>query len=455
MKKMSLFSLAWPIFIETALFMLLGMIDVWILSGYDDLAASAVGTANQAVSIVTIVFNIISTASAVMISQYLGAGKRESASQTAALSIVLQMGFGILISVGFLLFHRPMLTLIGADGQLLDFDGQYLSIVGGTIFLQALMTAVSVIIRNHGLTKITIYVSAGINLFNTVMDLVLVPSMGVTGAAIATCAGRLIGCVLLIVILFAKIEKPSAFLTLIPFPFRQLGMMLKVGVPSAAETFLYNLSQLVITAIVLNCLSESELIAKTYVQSITMLLYLCSLAIGQASQIMIGHLVGAGKVDEAYRQGYRSRRTALMIMAVTCTVGVLLREPLIGLFTDDPEVISVCTEIILLNCILELGRTTNLVMISCMRGAGDVYFPTACAIFSNWLLSVLGSYLLAVVFGMGLYGMWIALAADECVRGVLMLVRWKRGKWRSKRIVRPDASDGEKEASPQLRHNTT
>ena len=73
MKKMNLFSLAWPIFIETALFMLLGMIDVWILSGYDDLAASAVGTANQAVSIVTIVFNIISTASAVMISQYLGA----------------------------------------------------------------------------------------------------------------------------------------------------------------------------------------------------------------------------------------------------------------------------------------------------------------------------------------------------------------------------------------------
>ena len=191
----------------------------------------------------------------------------------AALSIALQMGFGILISVGFLLFHRPLLALIGTDGQLLDFAGQYLSIVGGTIFLQALMTAVSVIIRNHGLTKITMYVSAGINLFNTAADLVLVPSMGVTGAAIATCAGRLIGCVLLTVILFAKVEKPSAFRALVPFPFRQLGMMLKVGIPSATETFLYNLSQLVITAIVLNCLSENELIAKTYVQSITMLFY--------------------------------------------------------------------------------------------------------------------------------------------------------------------------------------
>ena len=431
MKKMKLFSLAWPIFIETALFMLLGMIDVLILSSYDDLAASAVGTANQTVSIVTIIFNIISTASAVMISQYLGAGKRDSASQTAALSIALQLIFGILVSVIFLLFHQPLLMMIGAHGQLLNFAGQYLSIVGGTIFLQAVMTAVSVIIRNHGLTKITMFVSAGMNLFNTALDLVLVPRMGVTGAAIATGVSRLIGCVVLVIILFTKIEKPAIFRMLIPFPFKQFGTMLKVGIPSAAETFLYNLSQL----------------AKTYVQSITMLFYLCSLAIGQASQIMIGHLVGAGKYDEAYRQGYRSHRTALLIMAAVCSVGVLLREPLIGLFTDNPEIISICSDIILINCVLELGRTTNLVMIASMRGAGDVYFPTACAIFSNWFLSVLGSYLFAVVFGMGIYGLWIALAADECVRGVLMLLRWKNGRWRTKRLIRPD--------SPKTENNAT
>ena len=162
---------------------------------------------------------------------------------------------------------------------------------------------------------------------------------------------------------------------------------------------------------------------------------------------MIGHLVGAGRYDEACRQGYQSHRTALLLMAAVCGVGVLLREPLIGLFTDNPEIISIGSEIILMNCILELGRTTNLVLIACMRGAGDVYFPTACAIFSNWLISVLGSYLMAVVFGMGVYGMWIALAADECIRGVLMLVRWRRGRWRSKRIVRSAASDGKKEIS--------
>ena len=144
--------------------------------------------------------------------------------------------------------------------------------------------------------------------------------------------------------------------------------MLKVGVPSAAETSLYHLSQLVITSIVLIYLSENELIAKTYVQSITMFFYLFAVAIGQASQILIGHLVGAERYEEAYRQCYRSHRIALLIMFVSCGFGVLLRQQLAGLFTGNPEVIALCSDILLLNCVLELGRTTNLVVIACMRG---------------------------------------------------------------------------------------
>ena len=104
MKKLKLFNLAWPIFVETALFMLLGFIDVFVLSRYDDLAASSVNTANQSVSIVTIVFTVISGASAVLISQYLGAGNKEAASRISALAITLNFLFGIVISAVLLVF---------------------------------------------------------------------------------------------------------------------------------------------------------------------------------------------------------------------------------------------------------------------------------------------------------------------------------------------------------------
>ena len=93
-------------------------------------------------------------------------------------------------------------------------------------------------------------------------------------------------------------------------------------------------------------------------------------------------------------------------------------------------------DILLMNVFLELGRTTNLVLIASLRGAGDVIFPTACAVFSMWVISVLGSYLFAVVFGMGIYGLWIAIAADECFRGIFMIMRWKSKKWKKSAIVK-------------------
>lgn len=437
-KKMTLFGLAWPIFIETALFMLLGMVDVFVLSQYNDLAASAVGAANQATSITTIVFTVVSTASAVLISQYLGAKRTKDASKIAALAITLNLLTGLIISAVFVFFNRPILGFIGAKGEILSLSGEYLSIVGGFMFLQAVLTAMAVIIRNHGMTKISMFVTVGMNIINTGLDIlfVLVFDMGVTGVAIATSFSRVVGTIVLAIVLFRHVESPKMFKYLKPIPWRDIRDILKIGVPGALETFLYNLSQLLITSIVLNFLSEDELITKTYVQNITMMFYLFAIAIGSASQILIGHLVGAGKKDEAFRQGVRSHVTALCIAAGICLVGVLLRYPLMGIFTENPTVIELGATVLLINIALEFGRTTNLVLIACLRGSGDVFFPTACAIFSNWALSVLGSYLLAVVLGMGIYGLWIALAADEVVRGIMMIWRWRSGKWKTKAIVK-------------------
>ena len=106
-------------------------------------------------------------------------------------------------------------------------------------------------------------------------------------------------------------------------------------------------------------------------------------------------------------------------------LGIIFRTQLMDIFTEDTSVIIMGANILILNILLELGRTTNIVIIACLRGASDVVFPTVCAIFSMWVISALGSYILAVVCGMGIYGLWIAFAADECFRAVLMIWRWK------------------------------
>lgn len=438
MKKLKLFNLAWPIFIETALFMLLGFVDVFVLSEYNDLAASSVNTANQVISIATIVFTVISGASAVLISQYLGAENKKGASRISALSITFNLIFGCVISAVLAVFNRQILSFVGAKGEVLEFASQYLTIVGGFLFLQAVLNAMSVIIRNHGITQISMYVTVGMNIINTALDIIFVkglfgmPKMGIMGVAVATTFSRVVGTIILAVVLFKYVEKIEIFRLLKPFPFKDVKNIIRIGVPSALESFLYNLSQLVVTSIILNCLTNVELITKTYVQNITMFFYIFAVAIGQASQILTGHLVGANKLDEAYKQGFKGYKNALIITIVMSVLGIIFRTKLMDVFTDDTLVVAMGANILILNIFLELGRTTNLVIIACLRGAGDVVFPTVCAIFSMWVISVLGSYIFAVVCGMGLYGLWIAFAADELFRGVFMLWRWKSGKWRTK-----------------------
>lgn len=442
MKKMSLFSLSWPIFIETLLFMMLGFVDVFALSQYDDLASASVGTANQVAGICNLLFSVTATASAVMIAQNLGANNRKEASQTASLSIFFNFILGIIVSVVLVIFNRPILSALGAENKVLEFGSEYLTIVGGFMFGQAIINSVNVVFRSHGYTQIPMYITIVMNIINTVLDLTFVfgwfgiPVLGVTGVAIATTFSRLVGGIILIIIFFRKVEKLSIFKKLFPFPFKAFLQMLKIGIPAAFESINYNIAQLIVTSIALRFMTDNEYITRSYVQNITSTFYIFSQSIGQGSQILTSHRVGAGKYDEAYHGVWRGLLSGYGLTAIMCTFGVVFRYQLVGIFTDNAEIIAIGGNLIIMNVILEAGRCTNLIVINSLRGAGDVYFPTAAAIFSMWVLSTLGSYLLVVVCGWGIYGMWIALAADECFRGVLMIFRWKSGIWRQKTLVK-------------------
>ncbi len=441
MKKMSLISLSWPILVETLLFMMLGFVDVFALSQYDDLASASVGTANQVAGICNILFSVTSTASAIIIAQNLGANNRTKATQTASLSIFFNFMLGLLVSLILVFFNKPMLSALGAKGKVLSFGSEYLVIVGSFMFGQAIINSINVVFRSHGYTRIPMYITVVMNILNTVLDLTFVfgwfgmPVLGVRGVAIATTFSRIIGAVIIIIIFFKKVEKISMFKFLFPFPFKDFGLMLKVGIPAAFESINYNLSQLIVTAIALKFMTENEYITRGYTQNITNIFYIFSLSIGQGAQILTSYYVGAKKFDTAYRELLKSLLLGYGLTAVMCTLGVIFRHQLLDIFTDNPEVIAIGGDLIIINVILEAGRCTNLIIINSLRGAGDVFFPTGAAIFSMWILSTLGSYILVAVCGWGIYGMWLALASDECFRAVLMIFRWKNGRWREKSLA--------------------
>lgn len=446
-QKLSLFAITWPIFLETSLHLLMGNADILMLSQYSDDAVAAVGVSNQILSVIVVMFGFVATGTSVIIAQYLGATSFKEASRIAVVSIVTNILLGLIIGLCLVVAASKVLSLMGVSESLLSQATLYLQIVGGCIFLQSTIMTMGAVLRSYRFTKDAMYVTVGMNIINIFGNAVFIfglfglPVLGVTGVAISTIFSRLIGLIILSIILFKRVKpKLPVSYVFMKFPRVELKKILKIGIPSAGEHLSFNGSQLVITSFIV-LLGTEAITTKVYAQNIGMFVLLFSIAIGQGTQIIIGHQIGAGKYDEAYRRCINSLRIAIFFTAVVGFILYLVSHHILLLFTDNHDIIVTGSTLILLTAFVEPGRAFNAVVINSLRAAGDVNFPVLIGVLSMWGVSVPLAYILGIHLGLGLIGIWIAFLVDEWLRGIFMLWRWRQGKWRQLSIVKKAQSD--------------
>ncbi|WP_079508044.1 MATE family efflux transporter [Mesobacillus jeotgali] len=441
--KLSLFAITWPLFIEIMLYMLMGNADTLMLSQYSDNSVAAVGVSNQILSMVIVMFGFVATGTAILVAQNLGAERDQEAREVSSVSIGANLIFGLILSAGVFIFSEQLLKMMDLPPELFDEANSYLLIVGGFSFIQSLIMTVSSIIRSYGFTRDIMYVTIGMNILNVIGNYLFIfgpfgfPILGVEGVAISTTVSRIIGLLAAIYVMTKRIPGSLPVSMLFSFPKRHLKNLLNIGIPSAGEHLSYNGSQMVITYFIAT-LGTQALTAKVYTQNVMMFIFLFSIAISQGTQILIGHMVGAKEIDNAYKRALKSLKLAILISIGAALIVSFFSKNLLGIFTDNPSIIELGTTLILLTIILEPGRSFNLVLISSLRAAGDVKFPVYMGILSMWGVSVTLSYFLGIYLEMGLVGIWIAFIADEWLRGLLMLWRWRSRVWVKKSFVPAD-----------------
>jgi putative MATE family efflux protein len=438
--KLSLFAITWPLFIEILLYMLMGNADTLMLSQYSDNSVAAVGVSNQILSMVIVMFGFVATGTAILVAQNLGAKKDDDAREVSAVSIGANLVFGLILSAAVFIFSEQLLRLMDLPPELFDEANSYLRIVGGFSFIQSLIMTVSSIIRSYGFTRDIMYVTIGMNVLNVIGNYLFIfgpfgfPVLGVEGVAISTTVSRILGLLAAIYVMTKRVPGSLPISMLFSFPKKHLKNLLNIGIPSAGEHLSYNGSQMVITYFIAT-LGTQALTAKVYTQNVMMFIFLFSIAISQGTQILIGHMVGAKDIENAYKRALKSLKLAIIISIATAALVSFFSKDLLGIFTDNMSIIELGTTLILLTIILEPGRSFNLVLISSLRAAGDVKFPVYMGILSMWGVSVTLSYFLGIYLGMGLVGIWIAFIADEWLRGLLMLWRWRSRVWVKKSFV--------------------
>lgn len=429
-----LIALAWPIFIEQALHILTGVVDTFMVSHVSDDAVAALGSAWQIVVLFLIVFSFFSIGASVVITHHLGANDREGADRIAATAVGTNTWIGLVVSLAVWFFAEPMLRLMQLSEPLLVHAVPFLHWMGGTLFLEAMNFALSAVLRSHGRTREVMIVTLGQNLLNFAGNAVLLfglfgaPKMGVLGVALSTVFSRFVACVALWILVEHHTHLKIRISDFLSFQRERLSRILHIGLPAAGENISWWTAFMVITAFTAR-MGDTTLATQSYTMQIAMVMMLCSLSIGLATEILIGRLVGAGQFEDAYAECMRSLRIGLMVTMGVAVTFAILAPYILGLFTKDPEIIATGSMLIRIGLLLEPARAFNLIVINSLRAAGDARYPLYAGLLSQWCIMAFGGWLFGTFFGLGLVGVWCAFLIDEWLRGLAMLHRWRKRRW--------------------------
>ncbi len=438
--KRDIFPLAWPIFIEIGLFMIMGNIDVVMLSRVGETVVSAVGNMNQMFNLTALMFSVVTSASAILISQSIGAKKTSELPTIVSLAFALNISFALILGLLVIFFGSSFLSLINVPLESIVIGRGYMLIVGSTLFVHAGTLVLTTTLRAHKHTKEVMYISVLMNVLNVIGNYAFLfgplayLNMGVVGVALSTAVSRSIGLLLNYRLCNRLVHFTPRVRHLKKVTKDLFVKMIRLGSPAAIEPLSYQLVQVIMFSYI-NSYGHVAINTRVYVQTATWFVYLAVLAIAQASLIMVGEKIGQNRTDEARSMVFNNLKISLMISFTMSLFLAINSRFFIGMFTDNEAILQLASTILWIDVILEIGRTFNLVLILSARGAGDVRFPMIIAIIVMWIVGLGVGVTLATVFNMQLVGIWIGLTCDEWVRGLLMMLRWRGEKWKQFKMV--------------------
>ena len=430
-----LLTLTIPIFLELLLSVFVGYVDQIMISRDAD-AVTAITNTNTILSVFIIAFHVFSMGSVILISNFKGQKNYNAEKSVYSVAFVLSTLVGLIISVIVIIFAEYFFRWIGLDPKCMDKALIYIRIVGGGMFIQAIMTIFSAFLKSNSLMKYSTMINVVVNLINVVVNLITIPYWGIVGVALATTLSRIVGTILMIIIFIKKtkinlLKKPFKY-----FRKETFKQIISIGGPSASEALSYNASQIIILAVI-NGLNNTELVnLKSYTSMFAMFAYMFTSAISQAMQVVIGELLGMGKLDEAKKKVYQTLISSTISAMLIAFILFLISNSAYSVFgITDPEILRIGKMLLCIEIVLEFGRAFNIVFVRALQSSGDILFPTVMSVIFCWAVAVLGSYLLGgnnVWLNLGLVGVWIAMMLDELIRAFIFLIRYKKGKWEYK-----------------------
>jgi putative MATE family efflux protein len=427
-----------PMVMELVLEYLFALVSILLVLRLGADAVATVGITESLLSLIYAVAMGMSIGASAMVARRVGEKELERASRTAVQALVLCVLMAVPITVAGVTFTRPLLRLMGASAWVVEHGATFTQVMMGSTVSIMLLYVINAIFRGAGDAAIAMRVLWLANLVNLVLAPCLIfglgplPELGVLGGAVAIAIGRSVGVLYQLIELMRGASRVPLRRHHLVLEAQTMLTMLRLSAAAIVQMLVDSASWLLLVRII-SGFGSAAVAGYAITMRGILLALLPSFGVSNAVSTLVGQSMGAGKVDRAEQV---VRRAGLYNVLFSGFVGVclaLLTEPLVHVFTQEPEVAATATVGLRIVSCGFFFFSYGMVLLRAFNGAGDNLLPSVLSLFCFWGLELPLAYVLSHSMGLGPTGAFLAIAIAFAVLTLGCAVIFQRGRWKMQR----------------------
>jgi putative MATE family efflux protein len=431
--------LAIPMVLEMVLESLFAVVDVFFVGR---LGADAVATVGLTESLLTLIFAVaigLSMSTTAMVARRIGEKDPEGASVAGVQAVILGLAISLVVGVPGFVYAPELLKLMGASPDIVATGSGYARIALGGCGAVMMLFLNNAIFRGAGDAAIAMRLLWISNIINLILDPCLIfglgpfPRLGVTGAALATFIGRSIGVLYQFYRLARGTERLASLAHHLGLNLVILWRLIRVSITGILQFAIANTSWIALVRIV-STFGAAALAGYTIAIRILIFVILPSWGLSNAAATLVGQNLGAGKPDRAEASVWRTGFYNMLFLGGVGVLMILFAQPIIRLFTHDPEVIPLAASSLRILSYGNIGYAYGMIMLQAFNGAGDTVTPTWVNLFGFWFLEIPLAYWLAIPMGLRSKGAYFSIVIAEGAIALAGVILFRRGRWKHQRI---------------------
>ena len=448
--------LALPVLAEHSLHIGVGITDTYLanhLVASDGLAGAALdavrsanaasGAAVGSITYITwfigLLVTSVGTGSTAIIARATGARHRRLANKVTGQSISAALVLGCVFAAIVYFFSPQIARLADLKPEASAYFQSYLRILVFGLPAATVMFTANSCLRGAGDTVTPAVAMIVVDVVNVLLSFSLtyglwgMPNLGFDGIAIGTTCAYLAGGVMQFIVLLSGRGKLRLFLHRLKPDWTMLRRILRIGLPSGAEGMLQWAANFGVLAAV-NNMSDAAAAAHSTAIKVESLSYMSGFAFGIATAAMVGQSLGMKSARRAWRVAYLGYAVGGLVMTILGIAFVAFSHFWANLFLDDPAVAAMTARSLFITGFIQCGFAAMIIFGSALKGAGDTLAVMLISLSSVIFVRFVGVMIVARYLGLGLAAVWMVLAGELFLRGILIFIRFQTGRWVSTRV---------------------